>query len=234
MAAQGDFGNEFLAMTWSLAVEEQFYLFLPLLVRLSLPQRLPLNLLFFIGLPLILRATIGNDGYYSFVLTPWRLDSLLLGSLVALIVRTPIVFDMLKSHLIWIKIAFSVLFLFIVYSSMTEEIGSLDHLFIFGLFYTILIFLLLADNSTILARIFRHPSLLALGFISYGIYIFHQLVNGILHDLFFKRPPSFHNTQTVLVTLLAFLVTSLLALSTYHAFEKRFISFGHKYLYATE
>lgn len=234
MAAQGDFGNEFLAMTWSLAVEEQFYLFLPLLVRLSLPHRLPLNFLFFIGLPLILRATLGSDGYYSFVLTPWRLDSLLLGSLLAVIVRTPKLFSMLKAHLIWIKIAFSALLAFIFYSTMTEELGSLDHLFIFGLFYTLLIFLLLADNTNILARIFRHPTLLALGFISYGIYIFHQLVNGILHDLFFKRPPSFHNPQTVLVTLLAFLVTSLLALSTYHAFEKRFISFGHKYLYSNE
>lgn len=232
MAAHGDFGNEFLAMTWSLAIEEQFYLFLPLLVRLSLPQRLPLNFIFFIGLSLILRETLGGNGsFHGFVLTPWRLDSLFLGCLLAHIVRTSKVINILKTHLTWVKIAFSFLLLFFAYSSITERIGSLDHLFAFGLLYTILISLVLADSTNFLARFFRQPALKQIGLYSFGIYLFHQLVNGILHDLFFKRPPSIHNAPTVMVTLLAFLVTYLMAMGTYRAFEKRFIAFGHKHHY---
>jgi peptidoglycan/LPS O-acetylase OafA/YrhL len=56
-------------------------------------------------------------------------------------------------------------------------------------------------------------------------------VNGVMHDLFFKKPPSFQDFPTILVTLLAFLVTYLLAYFTYLAYEKRFIAFGHKYSY---
>jgi peptidoglycan/LPS O-acetylase OafA/YrhL len=73
-----------------------------------------------------------------------------------------------------------------------------------------------------------------IGQISYGIYLFHQLINGMVHDLIFGTLPSFQNLPTALATLLAFLVTCLVAQGTYRAFEKRFIDFGHKYSYSDE
>lgn len=232
MAAYGDFGNKFLAVTWSLAIEEQFYLLLPLVVRRSLPQRLPLNVVFLIGLPIVLRATLGGSGFFhGFVLTPWRLDTLFLGSLLAIVVRKPKALAFLSAHLAWVKAAFFILLLFVVYSSMTEEVGSLDHLFVFGVFYTTLVFLALADKTGFLARFFRYPVLRYLGQISYGMYLFHQLINGILHDLFFGSAPRVYSVSTILVTLFAFLVTCLVATGTYHAFEKRFIAWGHKCQY---
>ena len=234
MAIQGTFGNEFLAPTWSLAIEEHFYLLLPLLVRISPPKRLPLNLLFFISLSLILRTTLGQGTFIGFVLTPWRLDALMLGSLLAFLFRTPRLLQILSTYRMWIKIAFGGLFLFLVYRSMTQPLGSLNDLFIFALFYTMLIYLAISDPASLLARVFRHPALMRLGHIAYGIYLFHQLVNGVLHDLLFKQPPSFQDFPTAFTTLLAFLLTCLLAQLTYHAFEKRFIAFGHKYSYGSD
>jgi peptidoglycan/LPS O-acetylase OafA/YrhL len=156
MAARGAFGNEFLAMTWSLAIEEQFYLFLPLLVRASPPRLLPLNVLFFLGIPLALRATLGDAGFYGFVLTPWRLDSLFLGALLALVVRSPTALDFLKARLSWVKAAFYGLLLFYLYSSLAEEPGSLDHFFTFALFYACLLFLPPALPETAGADLLRH------------------------------------------------------------------------------
>jgi peptidoglycan/LPS O-acetylase OafA/YrhL len=231
MAARGAFGNEFLAMTWSLAIEEQFYLFLPLLVRASPPRLLPLNVLFFLGIPLALRATLGDAGFYGFVLTPWRLDSLFLGALLALVVRSPTALDFLKARLSWVKAAFYGLLLFYLYSSLAEEPGSLDHFFTFALFYACLLFLSIADETYFLARFFRLPFLKQLGLISYGIYMFHQFANGVMHDLIFKALPRFTDAPTMLVTIAAFCVTYLLSLATYHAFEKRFVAFGHRFGY---
>ncbi len=233
MAARGGFGNEFLAMTWSLAVEEQFYLFLPWLVRRSSPQSLPLNALFLIGLPTILRLTLGGDGqYYGFVLAPWRLDSLFMGVLLAVIIRAPNVFDVLKNHRRWGQWLWVGLLILVGYWSMTETLGALNHFFVFGLFYALTIFLALAEPGGWFARVTRHPALTQLGLIAYGVYIFHQLVNGLLHDLVFKMPPRLYNFPTLFITLLAFSFTCLLAWCSYHFFEKRFIAWGHNFRYA--
>ena len=126
------------------------------------------------------------------------------------------------------------LLLFVIYSSLTEELGSLDHFFIVAVFYTLLIFIAITDTRSFLARFFRLGTLLKFRFISYAIYLFHQLVNGVLHDDLFTVLPSFKDVSTVAVQLLAFLVTCLIAMGTYHAFEKRFVAIGHKSQYAPQ
>jgi len=57
MVAQGTFGAQWLFVTWSLAVEEQFYLILPLLIRkLELKQLQCVALLAIVGAPLVRTA----------------------------------------------------------------------------------------------------------------------------------------------------------------------------------
>lgn len=76
---------------WSLAVEEQFYLFWPLLVFLVRGRRRLIALaLALSGIALLLRIALylhGSSPLLIFMLTPCRMDTLLLGGLVALVVR---------------------------------------------------------------------------------------------------------------------------------------------------
>ena len=76
---------------WSLAVEEQFYLFWPLLVFLVRGRRRLIALaLALSGFALLLRIALylhGSSPLLIFMLTPCRMDTLLLGGLVALVVR---------------------------------------------------------------------------------------------------------------------------------------------------
>jgi len=232
MAIRGTFGNEFLAMTWSLAIEEHFYLFLPLLVWRSRPERLPITSLFFVALSVILRATIAPGSYISFILTPWRLDALFLGVLLAVLFRSPAHLEAVQSRLRWIRVAGGALLIYIVYSSFTEPLGSLDHLLVFGLLYAAVLLLTLARADSLLTRIFRHRALLILGRYSYGIYLFHQMVNGVVHDLLFHGPPVLNSLPTALATALSFALVCLIAVGTYYAFERRLIELGHRHAYS--
>jgi len=173
MALRGTFGNEFLAVTWSLAIEEHFYLLLPMIVWVSRPKRLPLNLLFLISLSLILRTTLARGTFSAFVLTPWRLDSLFLGVLLAMLIRAPVLLTQVKARLSWIKLACGALFLYLVYCALTQPLGSLNNILLFGVFYATLIFLTHAEKTGVLARIFRRGWLMNIGRVSYALYLFH-------------------------------------------------------------
>lgn len=84
-AAEDTFGPGAIAMTWSLAVEEQFYLCLPMLVALCPPKRLPWALVALICIAPLVRIALHLAGlpHAAYLLLPARMDSLLLGVLVA-------------------------------------------------------------------------------------------------------------------------------------------------------
>lgn len=78
---------------WSLAVEEQFYLFWPFVVRRFSSKSLISFCLFVAFASLVLRILLSQQGLSAGALyfpTPCRLDGLALGSIVAVIVRMPI------------------------------------------------------------------------------------------------------------------------------------------------
>jgi peptidoglycan/LPS O-acetylase OafA/YrhL len=93
-----------IAHFWSLAVEEQFYLFWPLVVFLF-PRRTLMSLCcLMIGGGLVLRIVVRMLGYHvaASVLTVCRMDELAIGGLLALSARDPCIFPEL---LRWAKMA---------------------------------------------------------------------------------------------------------------------------------
>ena len=93
MAVTSSLGTNSLVMTWSLAVEEQFYLTLPLLVFLLSPGQLRRAVIGGIAFAPILRLTIHfllpDNWGAAYVLMPCRADSLLLGVFAAILLRDP-------------------------------------------------------------------------------------------------------------------------------------------------
>ena len=93
MVKLGWYGPAAMAITWSLAVEEQFYLTIPVLIRKLGRAPLIVALLCIVAcaptLRLILRYFLAHGDFACYVLMPCRADALCLGVLCALLVRDP-------------------------------------------------------------------------------------------------------------------------------------------------
>jgi peptidoglycan/LPS O-acetylase OafA/YrhL len=108
--------------------------------------------------------------------------------------------------------------------------GPLTHLAL-ALLFGLLLLYVLSDRDSLFARIMRWRALARLGTISYGVYLLHTSLSGLLHTLIRGARPSISDWQGAMVTLLALATTLLLAQVSFTLFEKRFIRFGHRYRY---
>lgn len=214
---------------WSLAVEEQFYLVWPLVIFLVRDRRKLLWAAAILALmaPVtrILLLLHGAPIVETYKLTICRADSLLSGAWLALIVRG-------KSRDTVLRYALSVFCLsLLVCGAIAWRTGNFDAERNFAInrygysFVAIasasLIAMALRPNS-MTSRAMRIGSLRFLGKYSYGIYVFHQMVFGMVAALFAKflqhHIPSKSLYHVVLMTAVL-LVTIPLALLSYHFYE---------------
>lgn len=240
-AAHGHFGDHFLGVSWSLAVEEQFYLLAPLLIRWCRPKHLPLVLVL-----LILSATLcrvfafwflPNPGVAGYVLLPCRWDSLFLGVLGAWALRQETIANWLPSKR-WFLYSCAVLLVGIVTVLRVVKQGNLlylgMHLLGFSclaVLYLIAVWDAVLPGRSVLQPLLRFRPLQQVGVVSYSIYLFHVPVAYGLHSVVWGKVPKIHDWPTALTTLAALAITFALAFASWHAFELRFIALGKRFTY---
>src|SRR5436190_4307303 len=229
MGSSGHFGPHWLSATWSLAVEEQFYLFVPLMVYF-LPRRLLVCLL----VPLILAAPYlrsVSPGFHNIVNTAWRTDSLLLGALLAVAVRYEPFMNAVHRYRLSVLAMFSVFLAGAVVLTLHPwKFGIWTQTWLAGL-YALFVLIAFSKAVPLLARLLEFRVLVWLGKLSYGIYIVHQPVNGLLHGWFFRKNPTILNWQEAGVTALALVIALVLAVLSFRFFESPFLRLGHRFQY---
>jgi peptidoglycan/LPS O-acetylase OafA/YrhL len=227
-----------LTPTWTLCVEEQFYLLLPAILYVTPRRWLARVLLLLIASASLFRLALvmmATNKLARYMLLPTEWDLLFVGVLGAYAQRTPSLWArllnddrrLLKTIIFAGLIAMLVLpFGDTALSIHTSEvIGRL----VLALALTGLV-LLLVSGSPEGAR-FRAPVLCFFGQISYGLYLMHQPVAGILHGLILGGRPDIGSLPQFAVTIAAAGIAIGVAYLSWAFFESPLIRLGHQWRY---
>ncbi len=231
---------KWLSVTWSLAVEEQFYLVAPPLIRLFSLRRLIIVLASVILACPILRFFVFRyfpGGNYAAVFAmPCRADALAFGVLAAATWRQPRFRSYLEENPTVLKRALTVSFLglaallwWLVHpvSVVTVTIGYTW----LAIMYTCLLLMVLSQTSGIIAGVMRWDALRRLGEVSYCVYLIHTTVNFHTHWILLHAPPEIYDLKGIGVTFLSGLLVWGVASLSWRYFEKPLIRRGHRYAY---
>lgn len=187
MAAQGWYIDNF-AHLWSLAVEEQYYLIWPLLILL-VPRRWLVTsaVIMTAAGPLFRLALMANwrylhsdmSGLTAYIATPATFDSLGMGSLIAIMMATESGRTRIRR---WMRFAIPLigvlLGIVVVYTGwwiLTDTATAL----VFGW----LIYRASSGFGGVGGRLLSAPPLIFVGRISYGVYVYHELVSAVARSL---------------------------------------------------
>lgn len=228
MVFRNDPGSFAQAPTWSLAVEEQFYLTLPAVVYFVRHDRLVWVLGGGIILAPLIRLFIflTNPSFIYAIafLLPCRMDSLLFGVMIAYFLRRPGAWEYLGLHRrhIWTAVELLTIFCGLLMLSKTEFSPPilLVGYDVLGLFFSGILILCLIEERV--AKLFRLRWLMALGTISYCVYLIHELLFGMAYIAL--KP---YTNSWIMTAVVGVLGTVALAKLSWEYFEKPLVKLGH-------
>jgi len=206
---------------WSLAVEEHFYLFWPLVVFLFSNKNLTKIIVGIIIGAMILRVIMLNAGYEIFYFTFTRFDSLAIGALLAIIEQRG---GLKNGNSKKFGVLLASLFVptIVMWTYFTGEgnnyIQVFKFLFLSSIYFSIIGLLLCINEDHIANKILKTKYFSYTGKISYGLYVYHPLAYLICGRYF-------HIENTVINFVVRIIMTYVLASISFHLFESAFLRF---------
>jgi peptidoglycan/LPS O-acetylase OafA/YrhL len=215
---------------WSLAIEEHFYIFWPIAVRFLPRRSLVFILLSLVALEPIIRAIASmftHDWQLIYFLTPFRLDGLALGSLLALGLESSSDAFLIRKWSGWATAAFITIWLslrIVLGHAFTRDEPTPAYN---GACYSLvalaacsMIAYVVSHPRSLCSRVFTWKPLVFTGTISYGLYLYQVLIRETL----MRTWPISGRTALFIDTPIIF----LLAWISFRFYEKPIIHWGKK------
>lgn len=237
MVASGIYGN-FLGVTWSLAMEEQFYLLLPFAVFFFSRGTIAKIAVALILLAPVVRTIVWelHSWRASYHLSPARMDTVMWGVLIAYAVRRTDIIAYLSKRTLWID-GFIVTAIVLITSNAFYHASAAPianpSTHVLGLFistlrysllaamYALIILRLYLPGANAMKAFFSTPWLGKVGVVSYAAYMYHQLINMSVHFFLGEGPtPKLSGWGQAYLPVLVFALTFAAAAISYRFMEK--------------
>ena len=234
MASTGYLGNEWLRVTWSLAVEVQYYVLIAGLVWVCPLKRLPFLLailaLVAVGVRYALFLGLSQSSAPMMVLTLARMDSFALGGLLALL---PIgKWSTARRWSLWgLGMAAAVVFLVYAKGGFGGATYGLvpTYYFLVSLAFAVLVVYAALNDGRIGKWVGVSP-LVEAGRLSYFMYLFHMPIAWIIYDGLFNEVPESHSWVGLGRGIAVVGLTWVAAKASQRWFETPAITWGQRWL----
>lgn len=174
-----------LGVTWSLAIEEQFYLLWPIVVRFCTPTQLRRIALAEICISPALRYYLSLQHVDLYTNVFCRLDGLMAGALLAVVVRSDGFVPAKFLRRAWMC------FLIALPLALTTE--ALEARWIVFSFTAVasasFVYVSMFSPAKWFQRVMSNRFLIYTGVISYGLYLLHKIPIGVIQTLHMERHP---------------------------------------------
>jgi peptidoglycan/LPS O-acetylase OafA/YrhL len=231
MGRLGNMGNSALSVSWSIGIEEQFYIIFPFIVYFLKEKYLPILLVLLIILASIFRAQF-NGWIPTYVYLHCRMDSICFGALIAYLNIHRDMKRWVSLYSKWLITLFLIdvlvcAFLYIKYN----DLGSIKHT-LFALLFSIALIFALIDKKTLYGTILRNKILTQIGAMSYSLYLFHYIILGLFQDLIGNKTGIvIQNKMDFIVSIGALFFAFVLSMVTFNLIETPLVNYGKKYKY---
>ncbi len=204
-----DVVNEYkpLMHTWSLGIEEQFYLFYPILFMLLGKKRpvLAFRILILLTVASFLLYIFPGAAPSKFYAIPYRFFELAIGGIGAAI---------FKNNVIKNKFAFPQLVLLI--ALMVFKVGIPNYvLLIVTVLLSFSILISANQNDFLASKFLENKLMVGLGMISFSLYMWHQVVLAFTRYFIIEK-------YTILQACILFLIIVLLSIISFYLIEQPF------------